>query len=49
MARDIAKTEFIINKSAFNLTSTECDSMQVPNNVYGYGGIQIEQAYELAK
>jgi len=51
LVRQIEKTEFVIERSALNITSTDCHSVEpyTPNNVYGYGGIQIEKAYELGK
>jgi len=50
LERNIEKTREIFEKSAEHQTSNLCNSPQpTPNNVYGYGTINVIKAYELAK
>jgi len=50
LSRNIDKTTEILEKTALHQPSTECNStQQSPNNVYGYGTVDILKAYEEAK
>jgi len=47
--RKIKETNEILYQSALHQTSTDCESRQgSPNNVYGYGTINIAKAFEMA-
>ena len=52
LSRDVDYTEFILEETAVQLTTTEAcggDSpTEVPNNVYGYGRIDVLAAYNYA-
>jgi len=48
LARDLPKTMEILNKHAKHKESTLCSSSGVPNNVYGYGTIQVYDAAKAA-
>jgi len=50
LSRNIEKTLEIFEKTAKHQTSTQCDTNGgSPNNVYGYGTIDVHKAYLLAK
>lgn len=48
LQRDIDRTLEILKKTARHQTSNLCGSSGSPNNVFGYGTIDIYKAYELA-
>jgi subtilisin family serine protease len=52
LSRDVDHTEFVLSETAVRLTSGQgCggdSSSQVPNNVYGYGRIDVLAAYHYA-
>eukprot|EP01120_Amphizonella_sp_Union-15-10_P006912 TRINITY_DN2288_c0_g1_i3.p1 TRINITY_DN2288_c0_g1~~TRINITY_DN2288_c0_g1_i3.p1 ORF type:complete len:217 (+),score=32.49 TRINITY_DN2288_c0_g1_i3:146-796(+) len=41
LIRDVEKTERLFEKTATPLSSTTCGSTGFPNNVYGYGGVNV--------
>jgi len=50
LSRNIEKTMEIINKSAKQRSTNECNSPNgVPNNVYGHGNLDVDKAVTLAK
>eukprot|EP01080_Neovahlkampfia_damariscottae_P006371 gene6371-10378_t len=49
LKRKIKETVAILTKTARKQTSTECGRSGSPNNVYGYGGIDILEAVKAAK
>lgn len=49
LQRDVARTERILSESALPIPSLECQSNQeVPNNLYGQGGVRAFEAYKYA-
>jgi len=49
LSRNIEKTMEIFERTAKHQTSTDCGSTGFPNNVYGYGSIDVLKAYQSAK
>ena len=50
LRRQIALTENILNESAVKADSTQCDAnATTPNNVYGFGRLDIKAAVDLAR
>lgn len=49
LIRNIQKTLEIFEKTAKHQKTNECSSNGSPNNVYGYGTIDVLKAYNLAK
>ena len=50
LRRQIALTENILNESAVKVNSTQCDATATaPNNVYGFGRLDIKAALDLAR
>jgi len=45
LSRNIDKTNDILFKTAAKQTSNECNSNGTPNNVFGYGTVNIESAF----
>jgi hypothetical protein len=45
---DVDATQKILEESADHKPSNECQSNGSPNNVYGYGNINLLKAVELA-
>jgi subtilisin family serine protease len=43
--RDVAMQRTVLNNSAFHILSTQCGSQGPPNNVYGYGRLDVLAAY----
>jgi serine protease AprX len=48
LKNQIATTEDILNNSAVHVSSTECSSNGWPNNVYGYGRLDVKAAVDAA-
>jgi len=46
LVRDVAKTQALIQATALPLASTACSSNGFPNNVYGYGGVNVLNAVQ---
>jgi hypothetical protein len=42
---DVAMQRTVLNNSAFHILSTQCGSAGPPNNVYGYGRLDVLAAY----
>jgi subtilisin family serine protease len=50
LQRDVKLTKTLLQKSALNQESKLCSSSQKsPNNVFGYGSINVLKAYEMGK
>jgi len=49
LIRNIDATTEILQKSALHQTSNECGSNGTPNNVFGYGTVDIEKAFQEAE
>jgi len=50
IARNVNATIHLINRSAFKMNVTnQCSSNGTPNNVYGYGIIDVEKAIEMGR
>src|SRR5438876_7709098 len=43
---DVAMQRTVLNNSAFHILSTQCGSQGPPNNVYGYGRLDVLAAYQ---
>src|SRR5438552_10678211 len=43
---DVAMKRTVLNNSAFHILSTQCGSQGPPNNVYGYGRLDVLAAYQ---
>ncbi|NOT62712.1 MAG: S8 family serine peptidase, partial [Acidobacteria bacterium] len=48
LRHQITDTENFLNEAAVDVTSTSCSSSGVPNNVYGFGRLDIKAAVDLA-
>lgn len=48
LRHQITDTENILNDAAVDVTSTSCSSSGVPNNVYGFGRLDIKAAVDVA-
>lgn len=48
LKNQIAATEQLLNAAAVHITSSECSSIGWPNNVYGYGRLDIKAAVDAA-
>lgn len=46
--RDVDATQKLFEKTAVQQTTTSCSSNGIPNNVYGYGSLDIEKAINQA-
>ncbi len=49
LERQIDLTEGLLNASAVRVNTAECSSMGIPNNVYGYGRLDIKAAVDAAR
>jgi len=50
LSRDIKRTNEVLFKSSYHQNTTECNSEnKIPNNVFGYGTVNIKKAVDLAK
>src|ERR1700682_3244610 len=43
---DVAMQRTVLNNSAVHILSTQCGSQGPPNNVYGYGRLDVQAAYQ---
>jgi subtilisin family serine protease len=46
LRNDIDRTEYVLDQSAVDVTSTLCSSSGIPNNVYGWGRLDIKAAVD---
>ena len=49
LKNNIAATEAVLNQGAVHLSTTDCHSQGWPNNLYGYGRLDVLAALDLAK
>ncbi len=48
LKNQLALTESLLNESAVRVDVSDCGSNGTPNNVYGYGRLDVKAAYDLA-
>ena len=48
LRHQISQTEDFLNQTAVTVTTTSCSSSGIPNNVYGWGRLDIKAAVDLA-
>jgi subtilisin family serine protease len=49
LKRDVQRTAEIFFKSAVPQQTTECQSKGIPNNLFGWGSLNVEKAIEIAR